>query len=212
MQEFATNCKPLRKFWTVAARLVQKIQSQISYDPISRRARRVTRLRGRRRIDEVQGVSWYEGSTIYGLVMSARSGSFVPTEPRNTYLFRRAKFCSPVHDRRYSPFKEIYFFPAVQFVQKESPCEWKRTFSPFFFSYQLNELFFIRPTTVQRWPRSSTSFLFLHSDTGVYSSASVRFLSFFMVSVYIPPATPIFFSLFFDSLLLLLRYVSSAGQ
>lgn len=114
--------------------------------------------------------------------MSGKSGSFVPTEPRNTYLFRRAKFRSPVPDRRYSPFKEIYFFPAVQFVQKESPCEWKRTFPPLFFSYQLNELFFIHPTTLRH---PTFSLFFLPSDTGFCSSASERFLLFFTVSAYL---------------------------
>lgn len=73
----------------------------------------------------------------------------MPTEPRNTYLFRWGQSFVPrcPIDHRVHRLKKIYFFPPVQFVRNGSPCEWKTTFSdvPFFFSSSLsNELFFIR--------------------------------------------------------------------
>lgn len=135
--------------------------------------------------------------------MSGKSGSFVPTEPRNTYLFRRAKFRSPVPDRRYSPFKEIYFFPAVQFVQKESPCEWKRTFSPLFFSYQLNELFFIHPTTLRH---PTFSLFFLPSDTLASVLPLVNVFFYFSPSLRTFPFSCILWFLAAFSLLRIIRW------
>lgn len=120
----------------------------------------------------------------------------MPTEPRNTYLFRWGQSFVPrcPIDHR---LKKIYFFPPVQFVRNGSPCEWKTTFSdvPFFFSSSLsNELFFIRRQRYAISPLLSSSSTSILSRT--FSSSSLFLFSFtifhFSPFFLFPP-------LFFDS-------------
>lgn len=146
----------------------------------------------------------------------------MPTEPRNTYLFRWGQSFVPrcPIDDGVHRLKKIYFFPPVQFVRNGSPCEWKTTFSPFFppfffFSpYQLNELFFIRR---QRYAISAIPF-FVASLTSILSlerTFSPPLLFFFLL--YFFSFSPLSFSLYSliprPLVFSLLRYVSSAvGQ
>lgn len=125
----------------------------------------------------------------------------MPTEPHNTYLFRWGQSFVPrcPIDDGVHRLKKIYFFPPVQFVRNGSPCEWKTTFSTFFFlffcsSYQLNELFFIRrqryaisPTTMPFFVASLTSILSLERTFSPFS-----FFLFFIFASFFSP-------LFFDS-------------
>lgn len=125
--------------------------------------------------------------------------SFVPTEPRNTYLFRWEQSFVPrcPIDDGVHRLKKIYFFPPVQFVRNGSPCEWKTTFFLFFFfSYQLNELFFIRR---QRYAISPLHYPFLRSVIDFYSFAGANFFPFFFFFFYFSFSLLSFPLLFFDS-------------
>lgn len=141
----------------------------------------------------------------------------MPTEPRNTYLFRWGQSFVPrcPIDDGVHRLKKIYFFPPVQFVRNGSPCEWKTTFSTFFFlffcsSYQLNELFFIRrqryaisPTTMPFFVASLTSILSLERT---FSFFSFFYFSFSLLSFPL-------YSLIPRPLVSLVRHVSSeVGQ